>query len=121
MTVLLLLTFTEDIEIDSVRRYFKGHGYEVETARTGRECATKLFEIAPDVLTPEPGPPQANRVPTSLGEGDGPAVPFVFIVGKTAGNLSGLLSTPNARYLPTPVALKTLLETIRSLQTHRAT
>jgi hypothetical protein len=114
MTVLLLLRLTDDIQTHSVLCYFKGRGYEADLARSGPECAAKLRALAPDVFA-------LNAVPGPDGEAaanDGEA-PFLFILGEAApGDGQSLTSTATARYLETPVELRTLLRTVRSLQAH---
>jgi hypothetical protein len=116
MTVLLLLTLTDDIEAHSVLRFFKGRGYEVDFARSGPECAAKLRDLAPDVFAPNPGPGGGGD---DAATSDAAAAPFLFIVGEAGGgDLSPLAPAANTRCLETPVELRTLLETVRSLQTY---
>jgi hypothetical protein len=110
MTVLLLLTLTDDIEAHSVLSFFKGRGYEADFARSGAECAAKLRDLAPDVFALNDGPGDGT------GPGDGAAAPVLFILGEAADDLSNLIPTANARYLETPLEVRTLLDTVRSLQ-----
>jgi hypothetical protein len=124
MTVLLLLTLNDDIEAHSVLRYFKGRGYEADLARSGRECAAKLRDLAPEVFArnPERFGPSPEPDGDGAAAGDGVAAPFLFILGDaTGGDVATLTSTANARYLEPPLQLRTLLDTVRSLQAHART
>src|SRR5262249_46325882 len=116
MTVLLLLTLNDDIEAHSVLRFFKGRGFEADLARSGRECAAKLRDLAPDVFALNPDLFGLNpELDVAGAAADGGAPPVLFILGEAAdADVSQLGSTANARYLETPLQVRTLLDAVRS-------
>ena len=93
-------------------------GYEVETAMDGLDCLAKLRQVAPAVLVLDQG--------LLWGGGDGvlawlreerPAleIPVLLMATAAAGPDSGVFKeAPVVDYLPKPVALTPLLESVRS-------
>ena len=119
MSIRLLIADPNEYLLDLYRDYLSQHGFKVETASNGLDCAKKLREFAPDLLVLEP------MMPWGGGDGvlalmhkdpDTPDVPVMILTyGCDPSVLYNISPYPISDYQKKPMSPKELAERISKI------